>query len=92
MVKNNLLLSIIVIVLLAGCATTQPGIKVEIQKVEIPVAVPCKAVVPVAPSFNFDKLTTDKDIFVKNQAMLADRLLHLGYEAELAAALSSCIK
>ena len=91
MVKSNLLL--VAVLFIAGCATTQPpGINTVIQKVEVPVAVPCKAVVPVAPAYNFDKLTTDKDIFVKEQAILADRLLHLGYEAELVAALNSCIK
>lgn len=92
MVKSNIL---VLAIFLTGCAwdrPPQPGIQVQIQKVEIPVAVPCKAVIPTAPEYNFDKLTTDKDIFAKDQALLADRLLHLGYENELLVALTSCIK
>ena len=86
---------ILPIVLLSGCALfskPQPGIEVQTQRVEIPISIPCKAQVPTKPNFNFDKLTTDKDIFVKDQALLADRELHLGYEAELLGALTSCIK
>ena len=91
MSKNKFFLFLPLIV--AACGTTpQPGIKIETQKVEVPVVVPCKALMPATPQFNFDKLTVDKDIFVKEQALLADRLLHLGYEAELVAALNSCIK
>lgn len=87
--QNKLL--ILAIVLLAGCATTTPpGINTVIQTVEIPVAVPCKAEVPVKPEFNFDKSTPEQDIFDKTKASLADRKLHLGYETELLAALKSC--
>jgi len=90
-VQNNLLI-IGLVVLLSGCATTEPVINTVIQKVEIPIAVPCKAEVPVKPDFNFDKLTLDQDVFEKTRALLADRKLHLGYETELLAALNSCIK
>ena len=92
MVKNNIFL--LLVVFLASCSTVkpQPGIQVQIQKVEVPIAVPCKATIPVQPSFNFDKLTIDNYIFIKNQALLADRLLHIGYETELLAALTSCVK
>ena len=89
--ENRFLLSVFVM-LLAGCATTEPVINTVIQKVEIPIEVPCKATIPDKPDFNFDKLTTDQDIFDKTKAVLADRKLHLGYEAELLAALNSCIK
>jgi hypothetical protein len=94
MVKSNLLI-LSCAILLSGCALfnkPQPGIEVQTQKVEIPVAVPCKAVVPKVPSWNFDKLTTANDIFTKDQYLLADRQLHLGYEDQLLAALNSCIK
>jgi hypothetical protein len=83
---------ILVILLLSACATPAPGIKVVVQKVEVPVAMPCKVVVPDLPRYNFDSLTVDDDIFIKNKALLADRLLHLGYENELSVALISCIK
>lgn len=88
--QNNLL--ICAIILLSGCATTEPVINTVIQRVEVPIAVPCKAVVPLKPDFNFDKLTIDQDVFDKTKAVLADRKLHLGYEGELLAALTSCIK
>ena len=89
---QNKLLSLAFIAILAGCATTDPVIKTVIQKEEVPVAVPCKVAIPTKPDFNFDKLTEDKDIFDKTKALLADRKLHQGYEAELLAALNSCIK
>jgi len=77
---------------LIGCATTEPVINTVIQRVEVPIAVPCKAVVPTRPEYNFDKITVDQDIYKKTQAILADRKLRQGYEVELEAALNSCIK
>jgi len=91
MLKNSFSL-ILMVSLLSACATPAPGIKVVIQKVEVPVVMPCKAVIPDLPRYNFDSLTVDDDIFIKNKALLADRLLHLGYENELSVALISCIK
>jgi hypothetical protein len=85
-------LVIIAALVLSGCATTEPVINTVIQKVEIPVAIPCKAAVPPAPDFHFKGLVTEQDIFDKSKTVLADRKLHLGYEAELLAALNSCIK
>ena len=92
MLRNNLLISLSAVLISACCTTQEPGIKIETQKVEVPVVVPCKVAVPTTPAYNFDTLTVDKDIYTKSQALLADRLLHLGYEAELLAALNSCIK
>ena len=89
---QNKLLTLIAILALAGCATdTPPGINTVIQKVEVPIAVPCKAEIPVKPDFNFDRLTIEQDIFDKTKAVLADRKLHLGYELELLTALKSCL-
>ena len=88
---NKLFLGLVVLAL-AGCGTDGPLIKPVIQKVEVPVAVPCKAEVPTPPDFNFDKLKPEQDIFDKSKAALADRRLHQAYEAELLAALNSCIK
>jgi hypothetical protein len=88
MPRNNFIL---IALLLCGCATTQPpGIQIETQKIEIPVQTPCKAVVPPTPSFNFDKLKLGDDIFVQSQALLSDRLLHLGFEDQLLVSLKSC--
>lgn len=88
---NNLII-IFAALALAGCGTTKPVINTVIQKVEIPIAVPCKATVPAKPDFNFDKLTVEKDLFDKAKAALADRQLHLAYEAELLVQLNGCIK
>ena len=77
---------------LVGCATTEPVINTVIQTVEVPIAMPCKAVVPTKPKYNFDTLTIGQTLYAKSQATLADRKLHLGYEVELEAALNSCIK
>jgi hypothetical protein len=84
-------LYIVLAILLSGCAS-DPVIQVKTVTVEVPVQIPCKAIVPAKPDFNFDKLGADNDVFDKTKAVLADRKLHLGYEAELLAALNSCIK
>jgi PBP1b-binding outer membrane lipoprotein LpoB len=84
---------IISILFLVGCASTkEPAINTVIQKVEVPIAVPCKANIPVKPDFNFDKLTPEQDVFEKTKALLADRKLHLGYEGELLTSLVACTK
>jgi hypothetical protein len=77
---------------ISGCATDGPVINTVIQRVEVPIEVPCKAVVPTAPDLNFGKVTVDQDVFDKTKALLADRKLQLGYETELLTALNSCIK
>lgn len=88
---QNKLIILAIASLLGGCATTTPpGINTIIQKVEIPIAVICKAEIPTRPDFNFDKLSPDQDIFDKSKAALADRRLYSGYETELLAALKSC--
>lgn len=88
--KNLLLLPIIGV--FAACATTDPTIDVIIQKVEVPVYMPCQVEIPAIPEFNFDKLSIDENIFNKTKSMLADRKLHLAYEQELLVALQSCVK
>jgi len=90
MVRNKIIL--LSVLLLAACQTQQPGIKTVIQKVEIPVAVACKEPIPLTPAFNFDKLVPSTDIYGQVQALAADRLLHQGYEEELLAALTACVK
>ncbi len=90
MVRSKLIL--LSVLLLAACQTQQPGIKTVIQKVEIPVSVPCKEVIPLRPGFYFDKLVPSTDIYGQVQALSADRLLHEGYEEELLATLTACVK
>jgi hypothetical protein len=91
-VRNNLIILSLVVVL-AGCASGPPPVMAPlIQKVEVPIAVPCKVTIPKAPIFNFNSLSTDQDIFEKTRAILADIRLHFAYEAELLGALNSCVK
>jgi hypothetical protein len=79
--------------MLSACASgPAPVLAPLIQKVEIPIPVPCKVDIPKAPEFNFSKLTTEQDIFEKTRAILADIRLHFAYETELLAALNSCVK
>jgi hypothetical protein len=87
---QNKLLILGLFIFLSGCATKEPTINTVIQKVEIPIAVPCKVETPVRPEFNFDKLSVDQDLFEKTRALLADIKLHIAYETELRAALKSC--
>lgn len=90
--RNNLIL-ISLVVLLSACASgPAPVLAPLIQKVEIPIPVPCKVTVPTPPVFNFSNLSTDQDIFEKTRAILADIRLHFAYETELLAALNSCVK
>lgn len=90
MLRNKFILLLTLI--FAGCATDGGVVKTVIQKVEIPIAVPCKVKVPSKPDFNFDKLTEQQDIDEKTKSLLADRKLHLGYEEDLSAALGACVK
>jgi hypothetical protein len=85
--KISIILSVII---LSACATDKPVIQTVIQRVEIPISVPCKADIPATPTFNFDTITVDKDIFEKSKALLADRQLQKAYSGELLAALKSC--
>lgn len=81
---------LIPLILLVGCATEPQPPTIEIQKVEVPIAVLCKTAEPAVPSFNINNVTGADDIFVKTRALLADNSLHRGYEAELLSALRSC--
>lgn len=78
------------VLLLTACATPEPAVKVVIQRVEVPIAVPCTIETPVKPKYNFSSLTEEQDIFDKTKATLADRQLSAGYEKELEAALKAC--
>ena len=58
---------IILILSVSACATDGPVIQTVVQKVEVPVSLPCKVEIPQIPAFNFDLLTIDQDIFEKNK-------------------------
>lgn len=83
-------LILVLALMLAGCATTEPTIKIVTQRVEVPVAVPCKEVALAVPDYCFDKLTVDNDIFDKTKCLLSDRENSKGYETELLAKFNAC--
>lgn len=85
---NNLLL--VSLLVLSGCGTTDPVIKVETQKVEIPVPVACKEEKPPEPEYCFPKLTANQPIYEKTRCLLSDRQLREAYQVKLAAALQAC--
>lgn len=87
----NKILILLLAILLPACASN-PVIKAEVQKVDIPIEVACKAEIPSPPDLNFDKLKQEQDIYDKTKALTADRQLQKGYEAQLLAALTSCVK
>ena len=92
MLRNNILI-LSSVVLISACTSGPPPVMAPlIQRVEIPIPVPCKVAVPKEPAFNFNELNIDQDIYEKVRALLVDRKLHLGYEVELAAALNACTK
>ena len=78
-------------IFLIGCAHNKPVTKIVIQEVKIPIYMPCKALIPPGPLFNFPNLSVEQDIYEKNKILLADRKLHLAYEIELLASLNSCV-
>jgi hypothetical protein len=45
---------------------------------------------PTAPNYKFGTLKISDDLDDKVRALLHDRVLHLAYERELAAALKAC--
>jgi hypothetical protein len=87
---NKLFLALPLILVLSGCALTEPVIKVVTQKVEVPVPVACKEEIPAVPEYCFTKLGQDSDIYDKTKCLLSDRERSLGYETELLAKLKAC--
>ncbi len=76
---------------LSGCATNpEPGIKVEIQEVKVPVPVACKEKTPPPPDYCLPKLNKSVDIFEKVKCILSDRKLDSAYQKELTASLNAC--
>lgn len=72
---------------LAGCAGKE---RLVIQKVSVPVSVPCKVKVPERPTYATESMDLDASIFDKVKALLAEREQRKAREAELEAAAKSC--
>lgn len=77
-------LLLILTLFLAGCAH-QPEV------VQVPVRQPCQVQVPAKPELRYSPGSYTK-AYPLVRDLLADRQLMLGYETELEAALSACLK
>lgn len=80
--------TIILCLALAGCATTEPQIRV--QTIEVKVPVPCEPERPAPPAWVMDSLPIKADIDQQTAALLADRKRAKAYIGSLEAALGTC--
>ncbi|MFG8604980.1 hypothetical protein ACEOVY_29100 [Pseudomonas aeruginosa] len=79
----------LVIVALAGCSgQVEPEPRTE--RVEVPVAVPCRVPAVEVPAWATAGLKKSDDIQTKVRALLAERRQRIGYEAQLLAANRTC--
>lgn len=76
------------VVLMAGCATREP--EVRTVRVEVPVQVPCRALVVPVPAWATDSLKKIDSLELKVRALLAERRQRIGYERLLVAAVAAC--
>ncbi|HBO1317031.1 TPA: hypothetical protein L4F01_003163 [Pseudomonas aeruginosa] len=74
---------------LAGCAGRQEA-EPRTVRVEVPVAVPCRAPAVEVPAWAAAGLKKSDDLQTKVRALLAERLQRIGYEAQLLAANRAC--
>lgn len=77
-----------IVLLLAGCATATP--EVRTVRVEVPVAVPCRAPTVAVPAWAASGLKKADSLEMKVRALLAERRQRIGYERELLAAVQVC--
>ena len=73
---------------LTACAT--PRERVVVQRVSVPVSVPCKVKLPDRPSYAADTVSLDADIFTLVQNLLIEREQRKARELEIEAAAKSC--
>ncbi|WP_448683834.1 hypothetical protein [Pseudomonas nicosulfuronedens] len=78
-----------VLVALTGCAG-QAEPEPRTVRVEVPVAVPCRAPVVEAPTWATASLQKGDSLQTKVRALLAERQQRIGFERLLLAAISSC--
>ncbi|PBX48510.1 hypothetical protein CJT40_17495 [Pseudomonas aeruginosa] len=79
----------LVMVALAGCAG-QVEPEPRTVRVEVPVAVPCRAPAVEVPAWAAAGLKKSDDLQTKVRALLAERRQRIGYEAQLLAANRAC--
>ncbi len=74
---------------LAGCAG-QVEPEPRTVRVDVPIAVPCRAPAVEVPAWAAAGLRKDDDLQTKVRALLAERRQRIGYEAQLLAANQAC--
>ncbi|NPV94904.1 hypothetical protein [Pseudomonas aeruginosa] len=79
----------LMIVALVGCAGRQEA-EPRTVRVEVPVAVPCRAPAVEVPAWAAAGLKKSDDLQTKVRALLAERQQRIGYEAQLLAANQAC--
>ncbi|HEJ4494436.1 TPA: hypothetical protein SL560_001436 [Pseudomonas aeruginosa] len=79
----------LVMAALAGCAGRQEA-EPRTVRVEVPVAVPCRAPAVEVPAWAAAGLMKSDDLQTKVRALLAERRQRIGYEEELKAAVAAC--
>jgi len=84
--RSGLVLTLLV---LAGCAGQVPP-EPRTVRVEVPIAVPCRAPDVAVPAWATDSLKKEDGLEVKVRALLAERRQRIGYELLLVAALQAC--
>lgn len=83
------------LVSMMGCAPLLP--KIHIEKVEVPIPIPCNIIPPKKPVMPFTDATDNPlgldglaDVYVYTQRALAEIERRKGYETELEAAITAC--
>lgn len=87
--KTNIIHKLILtctLLLIAGCAILAP----KIEKVEVPIPVPCNIIPPSKPSMPFSEVDLTGNIFTDTKRALAEIQLRIGYEVQLEAAIKAC--
>ncbi|ENK3825521.1 hypothetical protein AB3I90_006409 [Pseudomonas aeruginosa] len=79
----------LVMIALAGCAGRQEA-EPRTVRVEVPVAVLCRAPAVEVPAWAAAGLKKSDDLQTKVRALLAERRQRIGYEAQLLAANGAC--
>lgn len=72
---------------LAGCCTSPPP---RVERVEVPVSVPCRAPAVERPALATDALPVEAGIWDQMRALRAERLQLRGYVMRLEAAVEGC--
>lgn len=70
---------------LTGCATAP-----RVERVDVPVQVPCRVTIPEEPVYATAALAADASIWEQAKALLAERKQRIAYTTKIQAAARSC--